>query len=329
MPAVLRRRRAGTVLVALTALLLAATAIAGYARTEIADSRAFAARTTSALEHETFRSLVAEQVVDGVSDTLAPDALAVRPLAVAATAALLDSRAFRNALAATVRSRHAALMRGERGWALRVDPGDELTRRVARAISTQRPEFVPHDVRLPLVALDTSDFELGFARAVERIAGWWWPLLAASLLAAAACALVAGSVREAIVRLALAAAGAGAIVAALVTVAGAVVVAHASNATGLLDASERAGFAALWSALAGDLGTAGVVAAVGGVAIAAIAAGELASERLERAAAALRVATRPRLVRGLALTGAGAALLLAPGLALRVATVLALSLIHI
>jgi len=106
------------------------------------------------------------------------------------------------------------------------------------------------------------------------------------------------------------------------------VLTHVSHAVDISEATERQALGAIWSALFGDLRTAGILAAAGGAAVALLASGRLTGERLEAAGARLRalaVAPCPaaRVAQAAALASAGLALLLAPGLALRTAAVVA------
>ncbi len=75
------------VLVVATALLLAAAGLAGYARSALVDDREFSARATAALGDRDVRTELGERVVDGLTGSVLPDLLVVRPLAVPAVAA--------------------------------------------------------------------------------------------------------------------------------------------------------------------------------------------------------------------------------------------------
>jgi len=101
------------------------------------------------------------------------------------------------------------------------------------------------------------------------------------------------------------------------------VVAHAANAADLSDETERAAVHALWDALFADLRSAALLAALGGVIVAVLAAGAISSRFPDAAwRAARRVAGSPspavRFARSAALIALGAALLLEPALMVRV-----------
>src|SRR4051794_15190146 len=92
----------GVLLVVLTALLLALAAMSGYMRAEIVDSHTFASRAAASLNDRQVRVAVAGRVVNGLLDKVAPDAVVVRPLAVAAMTEVLGSSPFRRAFELTV-----------------------------------------------------------------------------------------------------------------------------------------------------------------------------------------------------------------------------------
>ena len=92
------RGRASAALVAITAALLAAAAITGYVRSELADDRALAARATSALDDEEVRRLLATRMVNGLAGVATSDLLAARPLLISAITAVVDTPPFRRLL---------------------------------------------------------------------------------------------------------------------------------------------------------------------------------------------------------------------------------------
>ena len=323
-----RRRLASTALVVVTALLLAAAAACGYARSALVDPADFSARAAAALAEDDVRAVVAERVVGGLANSVVPDALVVRPLAVHAVAAVGATPPFRRAFARLVADRHRALMDGKAAFTFDLLPGEGVLFAAIRSVSPRLARAIPADLRIPVLRLDPKSFELTAARALRTLAGLWWPLLAAALLAATACALLAGGWRAALLNLGMAVAGAGLFLAAGVAGLGALVVTHAAHAADLSDDTERGAVRALWAALFSDLRTAALLAALAGAVVAVLAAGDRSMQtlaqpwRLVRRATASR--TRPaRLARGAALVAAGAALMLEPGFALRIAAVLA------
>jgi hypothetical protein len=180
-------------------------------------------------------------------------------------------------------------------------------------------ERIPPGLRVPVIRLDPGQFELDAARLVVDLAGWRWPLLVLALVAGTGAVLLAGSARDALVSLGVAAAGAGLLVAALVAGLGEFVVSHAASAADIGDGSERAAIRAVWDALFADLRDAGLLAALGGAVVAA-----LATRGLPRAqpAAARRIAARAfssqapaaKLARAAVLVTLGGLLIFEPGL---------------
>jgi hypothetical protein len=322
------RRRASVALVALTSFVLAGTALCGYTRWEIVDSQAFSSRAAAALDDREVRAVLADRIVDALTRRQAPNALVVRPVAVAAVAALADTPPFRRAFERAIRARHETLFAGDERFVLRLIPDDSLLADLAPIVFRKASTALGRDVGLPLVALDPREFELRAARGIAGFAGWWWPLVALSLLAAGACAALAASVRGALVSLGVALAGAGLLVAAAVAGLGAFVAAHAAQAVELSDESERRAVGALWAALFGDLRTAALFGAAGGAAVAALATGPPVADRLAATARRARAtAATPgawaRRGRAVVMLALGAALLLEPALVVRIAAVAA------
>jgi hypothetical protein len=321
-------RHLSPALVVLATLLAAACALSGYARSEIVDSRAFAGRVDSALDDQDVRRVLADRVVNGLAEKVAPDALVVRPLVVNAVAALADTRPFRRFFARTVRNRHDALVDGDERFVLRLLAGGGLLLESLRSVSPRVAEAIPRGLTLPVVALNPRDFERRAADWLTTLAGWWWPLLAGTLLAAGACAFLAGSLRTALVHLGIVAAGAGLMVAAVVAGLGAFVGSHLAHAADLDDEAERRAIHALWIALFGDLRSAGLLGVLGGLVLAVLASGAQAADGLAAAHRwLLRAARSPspaaRRVQAAALIGLGLALFFEPGTTIEVAAIAA------
>jgi len=113
-------------------------------------------------------------------------------------------------------------------------------------------------------------------------------------------------------------AGAGAVVAGVVQIGQTVAVSHVSRVTDLDAGRDRDALGATWNALFGDLRTAALVVAVGGIAVAAVAAGVTQPSGLaRRARRAATAVARPTPVRRGLLVAAGLVCLAAPAVALR------------
>ena len=111
-------------LVVLAALLLAAAAMSWYARAALVDEREFSARAAAALDDSDVRRALAGRLVGVATRSVAPDALAVRPVLVPAAAALADTPAFRRLFVRALAQRHRALRDGETRFAFELPVGE-------------------------------------------------------------------------------------------------------------------------------------------------------------------------------------------------------------
>lgn len=321
-----RRRQLAVALVVLTALLLAGAAVSWYLRSAIVDEREFSARATAALDDPDLRIVVADRVVGALTRTVAPDALAIRPIVVPVVASLADTARFRALFARVIRARHRALVSGETTFSLELPIGEGLVFDALDRVVPRVAARIPRDLNVPVVRLDPRDFELDAARVIDDVAGWRWPLLVAALLAATGCAVLAGGLRRALAYVGIAVTGAGLIVAALVAGLGEFVVSHAAHAADLSDERERGAVRGLWMGLFSDLLMAGLVAALGGAVVAALAVrGAPAVDPVAGWRWARRTASSPepaaRFGRAALLIVVGAALVVEPALLGRVLVV--------
>jgi hypothetical protein len=320
--------RASSVLAGVTAVLAAAAAISGYARSELVDREAFGQRVASALEDEDVRAVVGDRVVDRLAQNVTPEVLAVRPLVSTAVGALAGTPAFQRVFARALSAAHGSLVAGQSRFVLDLDLGEGLVRESIRSVSPRAAEAIPPTVELKVIELRPGNLVVRAARASRDLADLWWPLLAATLLSGAACALLAGGARRALTLLGAATAAAGLLVAALVTALGLFVVSRAAGAAGLEDERERDAVGALWNALFADLRYAALLVALAGVATAALGSGALTRERLGVAArdvrrVALSSSLAARVGRAVVLVALGAGLVLEPALVGRAALVIA------
>ena len=282
------------------------------------DDREFSYRVASALDDEDFRAVLADRMVNGLTRSVAPDVLAVRPLAVPALAALSDTPPFRRLFTRAIAQRHRALTNGESTFAFELPLGEGPVIESLRSVSPRVANAVPADLTVPVLRLDPREFELEGARLLVDLADWWWPLLIAAVLALIGCGLLAGGARRGGVRGRgdrgrRAARGVG--VAGL----GEFVVSHAAHAADLSDEPERGAVRALWSALFGDLLSAGLIAALTGTIVAALAAQELSTRALaatwERTQSLVRSPSpAARWARAVVLVALGATFVLEPTL---------------
>ena len=328
-------RLARGALVFVTVLSLAAAAISGYARYELADERAFATRAASALENEQVRAALASRLVDAFTNNVTPNVLIVRPLLLPAVSAVAETSQFRRLFELVVRARHRALFEGGSGFVFDLDRAGGALVDAIRAVSPRAARAISPDRRLRITTLEPRSFELVATHAIGDLARWWWPLLGVSLLCLAACALAAGGLRPALAFVGASVAAAGLTVAGVVTVAGLLVASHAGTVGDDGGDLARSAVTGLWDALFADLHTAALVASVAGALVAGLASAERVGYGLTGARAWLDTAVRSpsrgaRIGRAVVLALIGAALLLQPTLTLRaIAAVLALLLLAV
>src|SRR5215210_5419342 len=265
------RRAAALTMVVVAAVLFAAAAVAWYADDTLVDDQEFATRLTSSLDGGDVRSVVADQIVTGLTSSAVPDALIVRPLIVPLVAAVADAPVFRRTVHGALASRHRALVRGDATFSLQLPLGEGTLFEGLRRVAPRVARRIPADLRVPVLRLDPHGFELTAAHVLASFAKWRWPLLVAGVLAALGAAVLAGGVRAAFIHAGVAVAGGGLLVAAIVAGLGEFVTAHAAQALSLDEDTEREGIGVVWGALFGDLRSAALVAALGGALVAAIA----------------------------------------------------------
>ena len=222
-------------------------------------------------------------MVDGLTRSVVPDVLAVRPLVVPAVAAVVDTSPFRRLFSQALSDRHRALIKGHTSFRFELPLGKGVVFESLQSVAPRIARAIPRDLRIPVVRLDPRDFELEGARFLTAVAGLWWPLLILSALAAGGCVALAGRTRTALVYLGSATSAAGLTVAGAVAGLDAFVVAHASHAADLSEDTERAAIHAVWEALFADLRSAALFAALGGALVTVLAAGTV-SRRLPDAA---------------------------------------------
>ena len=316
------RGRMSAALVAVTAVLLVATALTGYVRSELVDERAFATRTASALDDQEVRRLLATRMVNGLAASTSSDLLAARPLLVSVVTALVDTPAFRRLFIRAIERRHRGLVEGEADFVLTLPGRAPAVVESLRSVSPALARALPPGLELRVAALDRRDSELRGARLLRDVAGWWWPLLVATLLSAAACAALAGGVRRALVHLGAAAAAGGLAVALVEAALGTFVSTHAAQAADLDDEGEREAIRAIWAALLGDLSSAALLFALGGAVLVALgwgaqARGQLSAGRDWLRRVATSTAGPARVARAALLIALGVTLVFEPALAWR------------
>ena len=308
------------VLAPLTTLLIVAAAVAGYARAELADREAFTARAVSAFDEQSVRVVVAGRVTDRLARDVTPDVLAVRPLLVSGLDALMATPQFARVVALAARGAHDQLLGGEASYVVALGPSTPIVDDALRSLAPQVARALPDDLRVEVVSLNPDSALLRGARATNDLADLWWVFLIAAVAAAAGLAAVSRGVREAVAALGTVVIAAGLTVAVAMTVLGLAVAGHAEG-------ERRAAREALWSALVGDLRTAALLGALGGLAMVVVASRtpgpDLVAAATRRARdAATSQRTSARLGRAGVLAAVGVGLIVAPETVDRIATVL-------
>ena len=141
---------------------------------------------------------LADRLVGVTTRSVAPDALAVRPVLVPVVATLADTSAFRRLFARAIAQRHRALRDGETRFAFELPVGEGVVFDTIDRFAPRLAAAIPPGLRVPVLRLDPREFELAGARALDDFSGWRWPLLLAALLAATGAALLAGGTRAAL-----------------------------------------------------------------------------------------------------------------------------------
>jgi hypothetical protein len=319
------RGRLATTCLAGAVVLLLPTVLAGYAQRTLLDSEQFANRAAAALQQESVRSRIAQEVTDDVVLANAGDLITARPIIEQVTADIVGGAAFRQLFRAGVLDVHRATFDRDRDTVTLtlVDVGTV----VGAALEQLRPSLaaqIRDDTRVTVLRRDIDERATALARQADRID------LLAGILAALALALAAAGVALAADRrLAVARLGAGAAAVGIVIVVG-YAVARSIALERVSGAENREVLGAVWDAFLADLRTAGWVLAGSGAVVAAAAASLLRPVEIEPALRRLRhwVVTEPsspalRVVRGLALIVGGVLLVARPALVLGLVATLA------
>src|SRR3954452_3078008 len=196
-------------LAALAAAALATAGVLAYADRTVFDADGFAARADATLQSPPVRAAVAGRVVDAAVRAK-PDLVAARPLLQSAVEAVIGTEAFRSLLRAGARDvHHSAFDRDARTVTLTVADVGVLVAEAADRLSPGSAARIPRDLQARVAGASGAPLELA-----ERVRGATWLALALGVLAAAAAVLLSRSRRSGVVRLGVAVAVCGALVAA-------------------------------------------------------------------------------------------------------------------
>jgi hypothetical protein len=263
------RARQGTAraLVAVASVVLVLAVVAGYVRRAAVDSDQFANRATAALQDDSVRSLVAEEVTDKVVLRNQQDLIAARPLIESVASSIVGSRAFTGLFRSAVRDVHRAVFdRDKDTVTLTVaDVGTVL----AAGVQKLRPS-VAADVestgKVELFKSDIGSVSADAARVGDEIRLLALFLLIATVLLIAGALVLAPDRRRTVVDLGVGVAAGGVVLVVAYAVLRSLAVGHPERPEG------QAAAGAVWDAFLGDLRTAAWILAGSGAVIAAAAA---------------------------------------------------------
>ena len=320
------RRVAAGLCGTLGVLLILGALLLGYAARSLFNERAFASRVASSLEDPRVANFVAEQLADAVIKAQ-PDLVGLRPVLVAVARSVVGTPPFRAAVRRSARlMHHAVLSGGGKDIVLSVQDLDVLLESMVETHPDLAKKIPPRISAAlgRLASLPGGERVVKLARFANRLRAWTYALLVLGLLLCAASASLAGSKRLAIVRIGLALAGVGVLLAIAAHFGGGLVSLFARREHNM------PALAGLGAAFLGGLMAWAIALALGGLVLAAASASLLEKVELTRMADRVRAFVggpqplmRLRLARGLLLTAVGAALLLWPLPALMVTAWLA------
>ena len=319
------RRVAVAALVVLACVAMVLALVVGYVRHAAVDSDQFANRATAALQDDSVRTLVAEQVTDQLVLKQAADLTAARPVIQSVVSSVVGGRAFTSAFRSGVRDVHRAVFDGDQHTATlaladvgtMVAAGLEAVQpSLARRIDTTR--------RVEVVRRDIGSVNATAARAADSIKVLALLLLLLAIGCAAGAIWLSGDRRRTVVHLGVGAAIGGLLVIVACDVGRAVAVGGVDGT----DARDAVG--GIWDALLGDLHTAAWILGGSGAVVAAAAASLIRPVELNAPLrrAAGWIATEPskpawRVVRGFGFIAVGLLFLLARDAVLHLAFALA------
>jgi hypothetical protein len=322
------RLTASVILVVLGAILLFAGAVTLYAREEIIDREAFADRAVAALDDEGVRHLVAREIVVNLVDRGSTDLVAARPLLESVVGAIVQTQPFRSVFRrAAIEANKVFFVRDRSDTLLNLGDAATVLEFGVRSVSPKLGREIPADIDPELFTLDRDEFA-GETLAVAdklRLLGWLLPALA--LAAFVGSVVLAVERRVAVLRVGVAIAVAGTLLAVSLLILRSSVLAGVVGTDEVTDEEVRNAVRGLLDAYLGDLIGWGLLLALLGV-VTAGAAAALDPGDVEAPARRMfeRVLARPRTVRGRGLRGVaalavGVGVVLSPTLALQVAAI--------
>ena len=254
-------------LVVLASLAILLALLAGYVRRAAVDSDQFANRATAALEDDSVKSLIAQQVADQIVLKQQSDLIAARPIIESVVSSVVGSRAFTQTFRSAVRDVHRAVFdQDEDTVTLTLADIGTLVAAGLEAIRPALARQIEDTGSVQIITRDIGSVSGDAARAAETVRLLAWVLSLAAVLLAAAALVLSTDRRRTAVHL-----GIGAALAGVAVVIG-LRVGRGAVTDGVDGADARAAAGAVWDAFLGDLRSAAWIVAGSGAVIAAAAA---------------------------------------------------------
>ncbi len=306
------RNRASIALAVVGAVLAVVGVLLLYVRVELVDEDAFADHTVTALKDDRVRELAATEIVVQLVERGSPDLVAARPLLEQVVSTVLDTGPFQQIFREAGKQTNKLLFVKEKNnVAFDVADGLQIVRFALQSINPKLADDLPKSVDLALLKLKQRDFASGtleFAASIRWL-GLVAPLIAILVLLGAV--LLEPDRRLGILRVALAIAAAGAVIAIVYLILRARILAGVIGTQELTDQDVRDAVAGILDAFIGGLFTWGLVLGLAGFVVAGAAAAldpDRTSDpvlRLQRVVTRRPESTLGRLVRGVAAVAAG------------------------
>jgi len=315
---------AAVVLIAFGAVLLFAGTLTFYAREQVIDRDAFADRALEALDDDGLRHLVGREIVVQAIERGSTDLVAARPLIESVVDTVIQTGPFRRVFrTAALEANRIFFVREKKNVLFDLGDTAEVLQFALRSVSPNLAKQLPQDIKPTLLTLRRREFAgatLGTADAVRPL-GIVLPLLA--LLTFAAAIAVSPDRRVGVLRVGVATAVAGAVLAGALLILRWRVLAGVIGEDEVTDEEVRDAVRGLLDAYVGDLIVWALLLALLGLVVAAAAAA-LDPEDVEDPVRRMRerVFRRPRTTlgraaRGVAALGVGILVVLNPTLAVQ------------
>ena len=318
------RGLASAILIVLGAVLLFAGTLTFYAREQVIDREAFADRALEALDDDGLRHLVSREIVVNAIERGSTDLVAARPLIESVVDTVSQTGPFRRVFrTAALEANRIFFVREKQNVLFDLGDTAEVLQFALRSVSPNLAKQLPEDIKPTLLTLRRREFAgatLATADVVRPL-GIVLPVLA--LLAFAAAIAVSPDRRVGVLRVGVATAVAGAVLAGALLILRWRVLAGVIGEDEVTDEEVRDAVRGLLDAYVGDLVVWALLLALLGLVVAAAAAA-LDPEDVEDPVRRMRerVFRRPRTTvgratRGVAALGVGILVVLNPTLAVQ------------